>query len=154
MGRSPTPSVLCALAFYFVFLLALDRLVQIVRAQIGATPPSEVSALNSVFNQWGLSLSSTNYQWNISGEPCSGAAIDTSVLWDIYSTDYNPGIRCDCNGTVCHITQLKVIVLDVFGGIPEELWSLTSLTNLNLGQNYLTGPLSSSIANLTRMQWL
>ncbi|XP_058183267.1 probable LRR receptor-like serine/threonine-protein kinase At1g56140 isoform X5 [Rhododendron vialii] len=154
MGRSPTPSVLCALAFYFVFLLGLDRLVQIVRAQIGATPPSEVRALNSVFNQWGLSLSSTNYQWNISGETCSGAAIDTSILWDIFRTDYNPGIRCDCNGTVCHITQFKVFDLDVTGGIPEELWSLTSLTHLNLGKNYLTGPVSSSIAKLTQMQWL
>ncbi|KAG5532896.1 hypothetical protein RHGRI_027240 [Rhododendron griersonianum] len=152
MGGSPTPSVLCALAFYFVFLLGLDRLVQIVRAQNGTTPRSEVSALNSVFNQWGLST--TDNQWNLSGEPCSGAAINTNVLWNIYSTVYNPGIRCDCHGSVCHITQLKVIVLDVFGGIPEELWSLTSLTNLNLGQNYLTGPLSSSIANLTQMQWL
>ncbi|KAI8539520.1 hypothetical protein RHMOL_Rhmol09G0189200 [Rhododendron molle] len=125
MGGSPTPSVLCALAFYFVSLLGL---VQIVRAQNGITPPSEVSALNSVFNQWGIS--STDYQWNISGEPCSGGAIDTTVPWVIHSLDYNPGIRCDCNGTVCHITQL------------------------NLVRNYLTGPLSLSIANLTQMQWL
>ncbi|XP_058181366.1 probable LRR receptor-like serine/threonine-protein kinase At1g56140 [Rhododendron vialii] len=140
MGGSPTPSVLYALAFYFVSLLGL---VQIVQAQNGTTPPSEVSALNSVFNQWGLSLSSTDYQWNISGEPCSGNAINTT--W---------AIGCDCNGTVCHITQLEVHALDVTGGIPEELWSLTSLTYLNLGKNYLTGPLSSSIANLTQMKWL
>ncbi|KAG5548398.1 hypothetical protein RHGRI_013926 [Rhododendron griersonianum] len=43
MGGSPTPSVLCALAFYFVFLLCLDRLVQIVQAQNGTTPPSEAN---------------------------------------------------------------------------------------------------------------
>ncbi|KAG5532479.1 hypothetical protein RHGRI_026941 [Rhododendron griersonianum] len=152
MGGSPTPSVLGALAFYFVFLLGLDGLVLIVRAQNGTTPPSEVSALNSVFNQWGISP--PFYQWNISGEPCSGTAIGTSIRWNINSRDYNPGIKCDCNGTLCHITQLKVIALDVVGGIPEELWSLTSLNSLNLAQNYLTGPLSSSIANLTQMQWL
>ncbi|KAG5532481.1 hypothetical protein RHGRI_026941 [Rhododendron griersonianum] len=111
-----------------------------------------VSALNSVFNQWGISP--PFYQWNISGEPCSGTAIGTSIRWNINSRDYNPGIKCDCNGTLCHITQLKVIALDVVGGIPEELWSLTSLNSLNLAQNYLTGPLSSSIANLTQMQWL
>ncbi|KAG5548376.1 hypothetical protein RHGRI_013914 [Rhododendron griersonianum] len=149
MGGSPTPSVFCALAFYFVSLLGL---VQIVRAQNGTTPPSEVSALNSVFSQW--KIRPTYYQWNISGEPCNGAAIDTTVLWNIDSTDYNPGIRCDCNGTVCHITQLKVYALDVVGGIPEELWSLTSLYSLNLALNYLTGPLSPSIANLTQMQYL
>ncbi|XP_058199991.1 probable LRR receptor-like serine/threonine-protein kinase At1g56140, partial [Rhododendron vialii] len=154
IGGSPTPLVLSALAFYFVFILGLDCLVQIARAQNGTTPPSEVSALNSVFNQWGISLSPTYYQAYISGEPCSGAAIDTTILWNIDGTDYNPGIRCKCNGTVCHITQLKVLELDVTGGIPEELWSLTSLTHLNLPRNYLTGPLSSSIANLTQLQWL
>ncbi|KAG5564470.1 hypothetical protein RHGRI_000605 [Rhododendron griersonianum] len=152
MGGSPTPSVLCALAFYFVFLLGLDRLVQIVRAQNGTTPPSEVSALNSVFNQWGISAK--YYQWNISGEPCSGAAIDNTVIWNIGNSEFNPGIKCDCNGTVCHIIQLKVYALDVTGAIPEELWSLTSLTHLNLALNYLRGPLSSSIANLTQLQTL
>ncbi|KAG5548372.1 hypothetical protein RHGRI_013914 [Rhododendron griersonianum] len=114
--------------------------------------PFVMSALNSVFSQW--KIRPTYYQWNISGEPCNGAAIDTTVLWNIDSTDYNPGIRCDCNGTVCHITQLKVYALDVVGGIPEELWSLTSLYSLNLALNYLTGPLSPSIANLTQMQYL
>ncbi|KAG6767146.1 hypothetical protein POTOM_028325 [Populus tomentosa] len=48
----------------------------------------------------------------------------------------------------------KVYAMDVIGLIPDELWSLVYLTNLNLGQNYLTGNLSSSISNLTRMQYL
>ncbi|KAK4753123.1 hypothetical protein SAY87_021921 [Trapa incisa] len=42
----------------------------------------------------------------------------------------------------------------VSGTIPEELWSLTHLTNLNLSKNVLTGPLSPSIGNLTQMQYL
>ncbi|KAG5548377.1 hypothetical protein RHGRI_013914 [Rhododendron griersonianum] len=146
MGGSPTPSVFCALAFYFVSLLGL---VQIVRAQNGTTPPSEVSALNSVFSQW--KIRPTYYQWNISGEPCNGAAIDTTVLWNIDSTDYNPGIRCDCNGTVCHITQLKVYALDVVGGIPEELWSLTSLYSLSLGINVLSGEVPKELGKLTNL---
>ncbi|XP_034700938.1 probable LRR receptor-like serine/threonine-protein kinase At1g56140 [Vitis riparia] len=49
---------------------------------------------------------------------------------------------------------MKVYALDVVGVIPDELRNLTFLTNLNLGQNYLTGPLSASIGNLTRMQYL
>ncbi|KAG5532932.1 hypothetical protein RHGRI_027250 [Rhododendron griersonianum] len=55
---------------------------------------------------------------------------------------------------VWHFSLPKVRALNVTGGIPEELWSLTSLTNLDLFRNYLTGPLSSSIANLTQMQHL
>ncbi|XP_075644967.1 uncharacterized protein LOC142615953 [Castanea sativa] len=49
---------------------------------------------------------------------------------------------------------VKVYDLDVVGVIPEELWSLTFLFNLNLSQNYLTGSLSASIGNLTSMQYL
>ncbi|KAK1589197.1 hypothetical protein Q3G72_031415 [Acer saccharum] len=93
-------------------------------------------------------------QWNISGEPCSGAAID-STSFD--NNVYNPFIKCVCsynNNTLCHITQLKVYALDVVGMIPDELWTLTFLFDLNLGQNYLTGPLSASIRNLTAMQFL
>ncbi|KAH7860712.1 hypothetical protein Vadar_017095 [Vaccinium darrowii] len=151
MGGSPTSSSLlcaCSLAFYYYF--SLMSLLQIARAQNGTTPASEVSALNSVFSQWRIPTRLN--PWNISGEPCSGTAIDNSTSID--STSYNPGIKCSCDGTVCHITQLKVYALDVEGGIPDELWSLTSLTNLNLGQNYLTGRLSSSIADLTQMQYL
>ncbi|RVX02517.1 putative LRR receptor-like serine/threonine-protein kinase [Vitis vinifera] len=138
-------------------------------------------ALNSIFQHWGISASN---QWNRRGEPCTGAAIDSTCSID--SSDYNPGIKCDCsydNASTCHITQLyslclifgssdhcpsdieaqsdayttaskKVYALDVVGVIPDELWNLTFLTNLNLGQNYLTGPLSASIGNLTRMQYL
>ncbi|XP_055823074.1 probable LRR receptor-like serine/threonine-protein kinase At1g56140 isoform X2 [Solanum dulcamara] len=113
------------------------------------TDPSEARILNSIFQNWGISA--TN-EWNISGELCSGAAIDsTSIL------DFNPAIKCDCsanNRTLCHITGLRVYALDVVGEIPDELWSLTFLDDLNLGQNYLTGTLSPSIGNLTRMKWL
>ncbi|KAL4554368.1 hypothetical protein LXL04_039505 [Taraxacum kok-saghyz] len=84
-----------------------------------------------MFREWRINESSvTNMRWNISGELCSGAALD-----DSFDTDgnYNPAIKCDCaipNSTTCHIT------------------------GLNLAQNYLTGPLSPSIGNLTRMQYL
>ncbi|XP_044468029.1 probable LRR receptor-like serine/threonine-protein kinase At1g56140 isoform X2 [Mangifera indica] len=118
-----------------------------------ATDPNEVSALNAIFEKWGISAN--EQQWNISGEPCSGAAIDDSITID--DKTYDPFIKCVCsfnNNSVCRITALKVYALDVSGAIPDELWTLTSLTNLNLGQNFLTGPLSPSIANLTAMQYL
>ncbi|KAI8027666.1 putative LRR receptor-like serine/threonine-protein kinase [Camellia lanceoleosa] len=109
-----------------------------------------VNALNTIFGEWGLSASN---QWNISGEPCSGAAIDSTSI-ESTNGNYNPGIKCDCNRTTCHITRLKVYALDVVGVIPEELWTLTFLINLDLRQNYLTGSLSASIGNLSRMQYL
>ncbi|RVW15719.1 putative LRR receptor-like serine/threonine-protein kinase [Vitis vinifera] len=123
-----------------------------------------VRALNSIFQHWGISASK---KWNTSGEPCTGAAIDSSEI-------NNPGIKCDCsydNASTCHITQLghcqvtlrpnlmlrplhprKFVHCTLFGVIPDELWNLTFLTILYLSQNYLTGPLSASIGNLRMMQ--
>ncbi|KAK8602713.1 hypothetical protein V6N13_084918 [Hibiscus sabdariffa] len=170
-------------------------LMEIAEAQNRSQPttdPTEVRALNSIFQQW--RIAARQDQWNTTGDPCSGAALDST---DIDNPNYNPFIKCDCssnNGSTCHITRLlcltlclngievaridaitistrmymgvsswkmslflpeiKVYALDVVGVIPDELWTLTSLTNLRLGQNYLTGPLSASIGNLTRMQWL
>ncbi|KAJ4705812.1 putative LRR receptor-like kinase [Melia azedarach] len=150
LGRT-LPSV-SALALCFIFIICHFHLSQAQNQAQATTDPDEVRALNSIFQQWGISARQD--QWNISGEPCSGAAIDATSF---DNTAYNPFIKCDCsfsNKTICHITQLKVYALNVVGVLPDELWTLTFLTNLNLGQNYLTGPLSSSVGNLTSMQYL
>ncbi|GER52406.1 leucine-rich repeat receptor-like protein kinase [Striga asiatica] len=91
--------------------------------------------------------------WNISGELCSGVASDTTTPL----LNLNPGIKCDCSynsNTTCHITGLRLYDLDIQGSLPDDLWSLTYLDDLDLRQNYFTGPISSSIGNLTRMQYL
>lgn len=67
-------------------------------------------ALNSIFQQWRISSSDSATSWNTSGEPCTGAAIDST---DIEGPNLNPGIKCDCsdaNGTICHITNLCVVI--------------------------------------------
>ncbi|XP_015163619.1 probable LRR receptor-like serine/threonine-protein kinase At1g56140 isoform X2 [Solanum tuberosum] len=127
----------------------MDRFGRVMISWINFVHSTAARALNSIFQKWGISA--TNH-WNISGELCSGDAIDsTSIL------EFNPAIKCDCsanNGTLCHITGLRVYELDVWGEIPDELWSLTFLDDLNLGHNYLTGTLSPSIGKLTRMKRL
>ncbi|KAK3033138.1 hypothetical protein RJ639_036497, partial [Escallonia herrerae] len=108
-------------------------------------------SLNSIFQQWRIPEPTG---WNVSGELCSGTAIDATTIDD---PSINPGIKCDCsfgNNSTCHITALKVYAMDITGAIPEELWNLTYLTNINLAQNYLTGTLPASIGNLIRMQYL
>ncbi|CAA7014355.1 unnamed protein product [Microthlaspi erraticum] len=145
-----SPCLLLTLCF-----LSITGSVHVVRAQnrTGATThPDEAHALNSIFATWNIRASS---QWNITGELCSGAAIDSSVT--VENPSYNPIIKCDCNfvnSTICRITALKVFAIDVVGTIPDELWTLEYLTNLNLAQNFLSGPLSPAIGNLTRMEWM
>ncbi|KAH7654561.1 Non-specific serine/threonine protein kinase protein [Dioscorea alata] len=142
--------VMIRTSFSCFIILCLLVLVQRSTA-LATTDPSEVTALNTILGRWGKMASA---KWNFSGEPCSGAAIDST---DFGSSDFNPAIKCDCNfssGTICHITELKVYALDVVGTIPEELKNLMHLFNLNLAQNYLTGPLPAFIGNLTAMKWL
>ncbi|KAK1589578.1 hypothetical protein Q3G72_035399 [Acer saccharum] len=148
----PPPFLLLLFAFFWVCP------VHVAQAQTNQTQPTtdleEARALNSIFQQWRISANQEH--WNISGELCSGDAIATDTSDIDSSSGPNPYIKCVCtynNNTLCHITRLKVYAQNVVGMIPDELWTLTFLTNLNLDQNYLTGPLSASVGNLTRMQY-
>ncbi|ESQ29849.1 hypothetical protein EUTSA_v10012222mg, partial [Eutrema salsugineum] len=135
----------------FWYLLCISGSVHLVRAQ-KRTDPDEARALNSIFATWKIQVTK---EWNISGELCSGVAIEEGITID--SKAYNPLIKCGCdfsNSTICRITALKVYAMDVVGPIPPQLWTLKFLTNLNLGQNYLTGSLSPAIGNLTQMEWM
>ncbi|XP_064973468.1 probable LRR receptor-like serine/threonine-protein kinase At1g56140 isoform X1 [Musa acuminata AAA Group] len=154
MLQPKNPSKFDSVALVICFLPCLFLAFGRSGAQ-ATTPLSEVAALNVILGRWGRTASATSSPaWNISGEPCSGAAID-STSFD--STAFNPAVKCDCsydNATTCHITQLKVYALDVVGRIPAELQNLTYLTNLHLAQNYLTGPFPAFIGNLTGLQYL
>ncbi|XP_060967118.1 probable LRR receptor-like serine/threonine-protein kinase At1g56140 isoform X1 [Cannabis sativa] len=159
-GRSGTSSLLVPLVstliiyvvcWFVVIDVSLTR-AQNINGTQPTTAPSEVKALNSMFEQWKIKADTQN--WNISGEPCSSAAINNSIY---INNSPSPFIKCDCtfnNGSLCHITQLRVSRMDVGGQIPEELWTLTFLSYLNLGRNFLTGSLSPSIGNLTNLQYL
>ncbi|XP_010243675.1 PREDICTED: probable LRR receptor-like serine/threonine-protein kinase At1g56140 isoform X3 [Nelumbo nucifera] len=153
-----------SLAFAFVCSCILSfNLVDKSEAQTAAkatTDPIEVAALNTIFQRWGISSqdSDSAYQWNTTGDVCSGSAI-ASVAGVIDIETFNPGIICDCkynNRSTCHITRLKVMDMGakVQGGIPEELRNLTYLEYLKLDKNHLTGPLPAFLGNLTKLQVL
>ncbi|KAM0825491.1 hypothetical protein ACQ4PT_069521 [Festuca glaucescens] len=134
--------------------LSLLLLATVAHAQrLTRTDPGDAAALNAVFAKLGQKAGTS---WNISGDPCTGAATDNT---DIDSDpNFNPAIKCEvCTGgntSVCRITKLKIYALDAVGPMPEELRNLTALTNLNLAQNYLTGPLPSFMGELTNMQYM
>nr|GMC53626.1 probable LRR receptor-like serine/threonine-protein kinase At1g56140 [Ipomoea batatas] len=146
---------LYAVVIIAIAVIAAAQLLPAARAQTPPTAnsnatvdPAEARILNSIFQQWGIRA---NNLWNLSGELCSGAAVDSTSMQE---QSFNPAIKCDCSSTPCHITALKVYALDVVGPIPDELWKLKFINDLNLGQNYLTGTLSPSIANMSGMQYL
>ncbi|GJN01757.1 hypothetical protein PR202_ga19049 [Eleusine coracana subsp. coracana] len=121
-------------------------------AQAPQTDPVETAAVNAILSKLGLSAPPS---WNISGNPCSGAATDDTSLDD--NPAFNPAIKCDCsdqNNTVCHVIRLKINMLDAVGPIPEELRNLTHLKKLDFRRNYFTGPLPAFIGELTALEYM
>uniref|UniRef100_A0A0D3GXC0 non-specific serine/threonine protein kinase n=1 Tax=Oryza barthii TaxID=65489 RepID=A0A0D3GXC0_9ORYZ len=113
----------------------------------------EVAALEAILGRWGKTTSPV---WSMSGEPCRGVPVDGVTGLD-GNPKNNPGIKCDCsyiNGTVCHITQLKVYALNVVGQIPAELQNFTYLNYLHVGFNALSGPIPKELGNLTNLNLL
>ncbi|GLT51806.1 hypothetical protein SLA2020_251880 [Shorea laevis] len=143
----PLSSASALAVAHFCFILFLSAAAK-SRAQSATTDPSEVSALNSIFQQWEIQAPPNS--WNISGDPCNGAALS--------QYDFNNlAIACDCSfnsATTCHITRLKVAALNKRGGMPEELLAFKFLTHLELHQNYFSGPLPAWIGNLSKLQSL
>ncbi|XP_028752438.1 probable LRR receptor-like serine/threonine-protein kinase At1g56130 [Neltuma alba] len=147
---SPSPSSASPVLVFAIASAFYVCLAGVVQAQIPPTDPSEAKALNSIFNKWNISPVET--VWNISGEICSGQAVNNATSIDDF---FSPFIKCDCSsGTTCHIYALSLYQQDVVGQIPPELWTFTHLTYLNLSRNYLTGSVAPAIGNLSRLQSL
>ncbi|KAJ0081516.1 hypothetical protein Patl1_11700 [Pistacia atlantica] len=109
-----------------------------------------MKALNSIFQKWGV-LAPPGL-WNISGEPCTGTAVN-GTKWE----DHAVSIVCNCsynNNSTCDITHLRVFAQDSTGVIPVELTSLQYLTHIVIDQNYMSGTLPAFIGNLTRLTYL
>lgn len=109
------------------------------------TDPVEVEALKAIAKYWDLKT------WNFTSvDPCA-----LNAPWSSLSA--NPRLVCDCSyfpNNTCHATHIKVYALDVSGTIPPELFQLTELVDLNLGQNVLSGPIPAEITRLSKMQYL
>ncbi|KAK1280799.1 putative LRR receptor-like serine/threonine-protein kinase [Acorus gramineus] len=142
-------SLACPLVF--CWLICLVCFVGRSGAQ-ARTDPSEARALNIIFQKWNISSPSV---WNVSGDVCSGSAVNGVNLFK--EDSYNPAIKCDCgfnNQSTCHVTELKVSGLNVRGAIPQELATLTNLKTLILTQNFLNGSLPDFLGNLTSLGFL
>uniref|UniRef100_A0A0D9ZQP6 non-specific serine/threonine protein kinase n=1 Tax=Oryza glumipatula TaxID=40148 RepID=A0A0D9ZQP6_9ORYZ len=126
------------------------------------TDPTEAAALNAMMARLGLSAPPS---WNISGDPCSGAATDDTPLDD--NPAFNPAIKCDCsdhnNSTLCHITRLYVLYEtdEISSSSSCEKFLLHSVRNffsfrkstrwMDFRKNYFTGPLPAFIGELTAL---
>eukprot|EP00253_Pinus_taeda_P032722 PITA_32722 len=150
MSNRQIPFPIWLLRTYFLSIVYCVTLFQRVQSA-AVTDPIEVKVVKSLAQKWNIESSA---KWNLTGDPCTGLAIDSTPLTDV---NMNPAFKCDCtfnNGKTCHIIQMNVYAVDKTGQIPPELVNLTQLSGLNLAQNCLTGPIPAFLGNLTQMQYL
>ncbi|TQD98658.1 hypothetical protein C1H46_015715 [Malus baccata] len=126
---------------------------QLSFAQNAITDPSEVRALNSIFEQW--DTQAVSGLWNISGEPCSGSALNgTDFESPNDNPDINPAIECDCtydNGTTCYITKLRIDRNYFTGPLLAFIGNMSALTVLYIRFNSFSGPIPKELGNLKEL---
>ncbi|KAM3701043.1 hypothetical protein ACJW31_05G143400 [Castanea mollissima] len=131
----------------FFFLVSFD----ISNAQTPTTDPSEVRALNSIFQQWDAQAVAL---WNISGDPYSGSAVNGTKLEDEAN---NPSIKCNCtynNSTICHITKLIIDKNFFTGPLPTFIGNLSALQYLSIPHNLFSGTIPKELGNLKELYML
>ncbi|XP_062096584.1 probable LRR receptor-like serine/threonine-protein kinase At1g56140 isoform X2 [Humulus lupulus] len=148
-------SLLCC-SFIVFFLLSLPPHPSMAQTQTqtqtqnATTDLSEVRALNTLFGKWGIKPNTTS--WNISGDPCTGTAIDDNIKREDMD---NPGVKCNCtfdSNSTCHVTHLRVQELELQGTIPEEITAFKFLTYLKINLNHLSGTLPVFLGNFSVLE--
>ncbi|KAK6140695.1 hypothetical protein DH2020_025566 [Rehmannia glutinosa] len=97
---------------------------------------STMDAINKIIDHWNL-----RSKLNLTVDPCI-----QNATWAPETA--NPRIACDCSDTV------KIYALDISGEIPQGLFLLTELMDLNLNQNVLNGSIPPAIGQLSKMEYL
>ncbi|KAK8594797.1 hypothetical protein V6N13_015713 [Hibiscus sabdariffa] len=150
-----------ALGFLAVFkgysrirLYQLDRVVEVARLGFCYAGSSSLQQrlfllylVTIPFRRWSTRAADT---WNISGEPCSGSALNQRdfVFGDPAN---NPAIRCDCSfndATVCRITILKIDQNFFSGHLPAFIGNMSRLGTLSISYNSFSGPIPKELGNL------
>ncbi|KAI7745731.1 hypothetical protein M8C21_022208 [Ambrosia artemisiifolia] len=121
------------------------------------TDPAEARVIHEMFRQWGIKESEVaNMRWNLSGEPCSGAAVDSTTFDNntrVYSMDA-VGLIPEGLWTLVYLTNLTMGINALSGELPPELGQLSDLRLLGIGTNNFNGSVPSELGNLRRLQQL
>ncbi|KAI3877856.1 hypothetical protein MKW92_033786, partial [Papaver armeniacum] len=89
--------------------------------------------------------------WNISGEPCSGAAIDRTGIED--NPNFNLGSNAVAEPLIDPLATLLNCMLLLYnaftGNIPDFIGTWSKLISLRFEGNSFEGPIPASLSNLT-----
>ncbi|CAL9098663.1 unnamed protein product [Musa textilis] len=134
------------LSTFFFFLFAF--VFSIISSGRGGGPNNtnaiEKEALRNIQKQWRI----TTWETLQSTDPC-----DRLKPWR--RDGENAWINCSCDpNNTCSIIELKVFEMNVSGRIPDALFNLTNLVNLNLSRNIFNGSIPEDIHKLKHLRIL
>ncbi|KAG5546042.1 hypothetical protein RHGRI_018271 [Rhododendron griersonianum] len=81
---------------------------------------------------------------NISRSFCSSGRYENVTVGDTILIV----VICDCNDTVCHVTNIQLKGQNLTGNIPEEFGNLSYLQEIDLSRNYFSGSIPTSFSQL------
>ncbi|XP_010487290.1 PREDICTED: probable leucine-rich repeat receptor-like serine/threonine-protein kinase At3g14840 isoform X1 [Camelina sativa] len=119
--------------FFIVFLIFFSGF-----ASSATLPREEVEALKSVAK----ALEMTN--WFLEGDPCGRSDLNAAKGFELNA------VNCNCSSDNCHVTKLDLTRNYLNGPIPPE-WGASSLVNISLYGNNITGPIPKELANITTL---
>ncbi|XP_065028131.1 probable LRR receptor-like serine/threonine-protein kinase At1g56140 isoform X2 [Musa acuminata AAA Group] len=130
---------------FFIFLFAfVFSIITPGGGGLSYTNATEKEALRNIQKRWRI----TTWETLLSIDPC-----DPLKQWR--RDGENAWINCSCDpNDNCSIIELKVFEMNVSGTIPDALFNLTNLVNLNLSRNILNGSIPEDIHKLKRLRIL
>ncbi|KAL4587712.1 hypothetical protein LXL04_000586 [Taraxacum kok-saghyz] len=140
--RVPSPST--AGSKFLIFTLFLLYLLYNFRSAAQILPAEEVEALQAISSRLQYS------NWRVSSDSCN----EGGGLNDILSTNqqgilrFGSNVTCNCNTTICHVTNIQLKGLNLTGVLPEEFANLTFLQEIDLSRNYISGTIPARFGQL------
>ncbi|KAI4388245.1 hypothetical protein MLD38_000591 [Melastoma candidum] len=142
MIRSSSSAVfllLLPLPYLCFFLVLLED----CHAQL--LPQEEVDTLNRI------AAKMKNGEWRASRQSCRTGDAGLNFNSSVGGGGGFSNVTCNCSfalGTLCHVTNIQLKLLNLTGVFPEEFGNLTHLREIDLTLNYLSGPIPTSITRL------
>ncbi|XP_048321268.2 probable LRR receptor-like serine/threonine-protein kinase At1g53430 [Ziziphus jujuba] len=87
--------------------------------------------------------------WNVSETSCNRIAEDFNVTKVAAKTSVLGNVTCVCssqNSSVCHVKTIQLKGLNLTGDLPAEFGNLTSLEELDLTRNSISGSIPASLS--------
>ncbi|KAJ6950018.1 hypothetical protein NC651_003864 [Populus alba x Populus x berolinensis] len=144
---SKTFSVLVS-GFVVLNCFAVDKFGSHAQGVTPLLPLDEVQILQNISNKL-----------NISNWAAINQTSCDSAQWKQTSIDHKTQsmVTCDCtfeNGSVCHVTNIRVKRHNLNGVLPEELGDLPHLLEIDLTRNYINGTIPPRLAQLPNLKKL